>query len=88
MAQMTLDLKALQAELNNAIDTVMRTHASEAFLSRWMLTAETVDNDGERGLWLVCCDAMKPWEVLGMTAYAHEQAKYDAVYGTPDGDED
>lgn len=79
MADMSLDMNVVNAELNKAIDLVMRTHASEAFLSRFVLVAETVDNEGERGLWISASEGMRPWDVLGFTAYGHEQAKCEAM---------
>jgi predicted pyridoxine 5'-phosphate oxidase superfamily flavin-nucleotide-binding protein len=85
----SLDLDALQGELNTAIDKVMRKHAAEAFLARYLLVAETVDTEGERGLWLSSTVGMKPWDVLGLTGYAHEQAKADAMgFCTGNTDED
>lgn len=88
MAVVSLDLERLQDELNIAIDRVMRAHAAEAFLARYMLVAETVDSQGDRNLWLSSTAGMKPWDVLGFTGFAHEQAKSDAMGFTPCDEED
>lgn len=38
--------------------------------TRWLVIAESIGEDGKRGLWLRCHPDMKSWDVLGMLHFA------------------
>jgi hypothetical protein len=40
--------------------------------TKWVLIAEALGSDGERGLWLAASRDSKPWETLDMMDYAIE----------------
>jgi len=61
----------------------LRRAVAEAFApfgelpTRWVLLAESLGLDGERGLWSACSEEAKPWDTLGLLhfAAAREAAK-------------
>lgn len=63
-------------------------------VTRWTLCAESIDEEGHRGLWLLSPDDMHAWETIGILTYALnlEQAKVnvDLIEAdvTDDGDSD
>jgi hypothetical protein len=43
-----------------------------AVLVKYVTICEVIDPSGERALWLLATDGMKPWESIGMLEYAHD----------------
>lgn len=59
----------LTSELTTAVeDTFKRVEGG--IVTKWLLIAETVGPDGERGLWTRTSDDLKPWESVGMLRFA------------------
>lgn len=75
----------LSSELANAVeDTFKRVEGG--IVTKWLLIAETVGPDGERGLWTRTSDDLKPWESLGMLRFA--QVIEGQAWRRADDDED
>lgn len=55
----------LQARLTSAIEEVFRD-VEGGIVTKWVLIAETVGPDGERGLWAKGSDDLRAWEAIGM----------------------
>lgn len=65
---MPADADALQADVKAAVADVLGRHGELA--TKWVLAAESLSDDGERGLWLSCSEGMKPWESIGLFGFA------------------
>ena len=48
-------------------------------LTRWLMVAETVGPDGERGVWVLKSKDMISWEFLGLLDHARTIAREDLV---------
>jgi hypothetical protein len=60
----TSDVRAAIADgLSNALS------AEGEMLVKWVVIAETMGPDGERGLWSMASEEMKSWETLGFLEY-------------------
>lgn len=62
------DRDALRTEMQSAISEVLRKHG-EAMVTKFVVIAEAMDNDGTRALWTISPLECKPWEVLGMLEF-------------------
>lgn len=49
-------------------------------VTRWLTIVETIDSDGERGMWSLVPDDTKPWDTLGMLNFAIQQEQAGAVH--------
>jgi hypothetical protein len=59
----------LQDALGDALsDTFRRVEAG--MLTRWVVLAESIDEDGQRGLWLITQEDARAWDTIGMLTYA------------------
>jgi len=75
----------LTAELATGIEDVFR-RVEGGIVTKWLLIAETVGPDGERGLWTRTSDDLKPWESAGMLRLA--QVTEENAWRRADDDED
>lgn len=57
----------IRDELNDAIATVLRRHGEMP--TTWVAAVETVDSDGQMGVWRLVPPDAPFWRLLGMTAY-------------------
>jgi hypothetical protein len=48
-------------------------HANDgAVLIKYVTVCEVMETTGERSMWVLATDGMKPWESIGMLEYAHD----------------
>lgn len=59
----------IQQVVGNAISDALN-NVEVAVVTKWVLLAESVNGDGERGLWLVAPEDAKAWDTIGMLTYA------------------
>lgn len=59
----------LSKQLAEAIEGVFQ-RVEGGIVTKWLLIAETVGPDAERGLWTRTSDDLKPWESAGMLRLA------------------
>jgi hypothetical protein len=58
---------ALQADLHAALSRVINDHEDGAsYLTRFVVLAEVVEDDGQRVLWTVAAEGMRRWDTLGL----------------------
>jgi hypothetical protein len=76
------DDAALRTVLDGIIPEAFRQHEG-SMVTKWVLLAEVIDKDGDRGLWTMAPSGLKPWESVGMLAFAQqtEQAQMVADLG-------
>jgi hypothetical protein len=55
--------------LNAAIAEVVR-EKEHGLVTKWVALVESIDEDGERGMWTCASDGIKRWESMGMLRYA------------------
>lgn len=77
------DQEAVRDALRVAVEGVL--HRFGELPTRWVLLAEAMGGDGERSFWLTTGDATKPWDVLGLAAFADTLTR-QAIYTRDDGD--
>jgi hypothetical protein len=64
------DPNAVQRALTEAVEGALSAHGEYA--TKWVLVAESLGADGERGLWLATAKGAKPWDTLGLFGFAVE----------------
>lgn len=65
------DFPRLQSDLHAAIQAAIADHeGAPAYLMRFVVLAEIVDSEGERGLVQVAADGMMRWDTLGLLEHA------------------
>lgn len=77
---MSEDVKAaLTGAVSAGIDQAVREHEG-GFVNKWVAIIESVDSDGERGLWYITSEGLKHWECAGFltAALQIEQAETTA----------
>ena len=55
-----------------AMDSAIRVTVGEnerGVVTKWVALIESVDPDGERGLWTLTSDGIKTWETCGMLQF-------------------
>ena len=58
--------------MRDAMDTAIRATVTEhehGVVTKWVALVESVDPDGERGLWTLTSDGIKSWETSGMLQF-------------------
>ena len=63
---------------NKIADAISNILGAEAeMVTRWVVLIETLDKDGDRGLWSLSDHDAKPWDTLGMLMFGvqKEQAR-------------
>jgi hypothetical protein len=59
----------IQKAISDALAEVFRK-IEDGMLTRWVVLAESLDDEGQRGLWLVAPEDAKAWDTIGMLTYA------------------
>jgi hypothetical protein len=69
----------LQRLLENAVSSAVRD-VDGGMVTKWVMLAEGIDEDGERALWLVANKDALSWDTIGMLHYALalEQARINS----------
>lgn len=55
----------LEAAIDKAINEAVGTH-ERGFVTKWVALIETVDPEGERGLWTFTSEDVKAWDTVGL----------------------
>lgn len=63
------DGEAIQAEVGKAIADILSRDGRE-FTTRWVAVVETVDEQGQRGLWPMTSDDLMAWDTCGLLTHA------------------
>lgn len=63
------DGDAIQEEIAAAIANVLARREG-GFVLNWVAIIESVDDQGERGLWRLTADSAKPWDTVGLLTHA------------------
>lgn len=56
---------AIERDLADAIAAVLAKHET-SMVTKWVALIETMDQDGERGMWTMTSDNVKAWDTTGM----------------------
>lgn len=62
----------IETAINAAIEQVIRDHEG-GFTLKWVALVETVDPDGERGVWTMTSADVKAWDTLGLLEYGRQK---------------
>lgn len=62
------DGTAIEQEIGAAIADVLARHEN-GFTTKWLALVETIDADGESGLWTLTSDDLKAWDTVGMLTH-------------------
>lgn len=62
----------IEIAINSAIEQVIRDHEG-GFTLKWVALVETVDPDGERGVWTMTSADVKAWDTLGLLEYGKQK---------------
>lgn len=55
----------LERAIGAAIDAAVGEH-ERGFVTKWVALVESVDPDGERGLWTMTSEDVKAWDTVGL----------------------
>lgn len=55
----------LEKAVGAAIDEAIGQH-ERGFVTKWVALVESVDPDGERGLWTMTSEDVKAWDTVGL----------------------
>lgn len=58
------------------------------FVNKWVVLAETIGPDGERGMWTRTSPDLKPWDTMGMLEFAMAIERRGEGWGRANDDED
>lgn len=66
----------IRDDLNNELTRILQK-VEPGMVTKWVVLAETIDTDGDRGLWCFCNQGATAWDTLGLLQFAlhREQAK-------------
>jgi hypothetical protein len=72
-------------KIASAISNILGEEAE--MVTRWVVLVETLDKDGDRGLWSLADHDAKPWDTLGMLMFGvqKEQARISRITASDDG---
>lgn len=73
-----VDGDQLRTELGHAIAAVLGRH-EQSMTTKWLALVETIDDEGQRGLWTFGSEGIRAWDSIGLLAYAYEVEKADIV---------
>ena len=59
----------------------------DEMVNKWVACVETIDNDGQRALWVLSDPTSKPWDTLGMLTFAVQQEQSESLANISDDDE-
>jgi hypothetical protein len=78
----------IEAALGEAIARVLNQHETSMVI-KWTALIETMDGDGERGLWTFASDNNRAWDTVGMLQHAlHLQQSQALAEALQPGDDD
>lgn len=63
--------EAMQQELLEALSKILQKFEA-CMVTKYVVLVETVDEQGQRGLWTCESEGMVPWESLGLVEYARQ----------------
>lgn len=71
----------LEKELNEAVGAVFARH-EHSMVTKWVALVETIDADGERGVWPMTSEGVKAWDTNGLLLHGlfMQQAQITAEY--------
>ena len=71
-----MDGESIREDLHNELTRVLQK-VEPGMVTKWVILAETIDADGDRGLWSLCSESATAWDTLGLLQFAlhREQAK-------------
>jgi hypothetical protein len=69
----------VQAAIDRAISGVLADESH--MVNRWLAVVETVDPEGDRGIWTFTSDGMMRWDTLGLLDYARMLEETDQHNG-------
>lgn len=58
----------MRDQIAQAIEATIGQH-EPGLVTRWVALIESVDTDGERGLWTLASKDAKKWDIAGMLTY-------------------
>ena len=61
--------EAMEEELTQAVDGIVSRH-NGGMATKWAMVVETINADGERGMWSFTSAGIAPWDTLGLFSYA------------------
>lgn len=72
---------AIEHDLADAIATVLARHET-SMVTKWIALIETMNDEGERGMWTMTSDNVKAWDTTGMLQHGlhMQQAEITASY--------
>ncbi|PWR08588.1 hypothetical protein DKT68_15340 [Micromonospora acroterricola] len=56
---------AIERDLADAIANVLAEH-EKSMVTKWVALVESMDADGDRGLWTLTSDGVKAWDTVGL----------------------
>lgn len=56
--------------VRETLETGINAALGGEFVTKWLVIAESVGDDGKRGLWMQSSSDAKTWDVLGMIEFA------------------
>jgi hypothetical protein len=62
------DGEAVERELGDAIASVLSRH-EQSITTRWVALVETMNGDGQRGLWTFASDDVTEWDTIGLLTH-------------------
>ncbi len=74
----------LQSALGDAIGRAVGEHES-GFVTKWVALVESVDPDGERGLWTLTSDDVKAWDTVGLLQHGLHLQQAQTLRGDDEG---
>lgn len=74
------DGEAIEREIGHAISDVLSRHEN-GFVTKWIALVETVDGDGQRGLWTATSDDLKAWDTCGLLTHALHLQQAQVITG-------
>lgn len=71
--------EAMKAAMLNNLTDVLQTFEA-CMVTKFVVLCETVDAEGQKGLWTCESEGIAPWETLGLLAWAQQVAQGRAVW--------
>lgn len=72
---------AIEHELGDAMASVLARH-ERSMATKWVALIETMDGDGQRGIWTLTSSEATAWDTLGMLTYAIQLEQAGLVDGS------
>jgi len=81
----------MEEDLNDAISQVISRHEHNGLVTKWVALIESLDGNGNRGMWTATSDGLTAWDTVGMLEHAqtlHDAQTIGLVLGMFGGDDD